>query len=157
MKRLQWIILSTFLLLGLISGVAAAQQPTPSDDEVNAIAKQLFCPVCENTPLDVCPTQACAQWRELIREKLAAGWSEDRIKNYFVDQYGARVLGAPPASGLNWLVYLIPPVAIIGGAYVLIRAMRSWKQPAQPEAASPSPEPPQDEYIARIEEELRNR
>ena len=33
----------------------SAQQPTPSDDEVNAIARQLYCPVCENTPLDVCP------------------------------------------------------------------------------------------------------
>ena len=67
---------STLLAVLSTPPAALAQQPTPSDDEVNAIAKQLFCPVCENTPLDVCPTQACAQWRELIREKLAAGWSE---------------------------------------------------------------------------------
>jgi cytochrome c-type biogenesis protein CcmH len=104
------------LLLGLILiGIASAQQPTPSDDEVNAIARQLYCPVCENIPLDVCPTTACAQWRELIRQKLADGWSEGQIKEYFVQQYGARVLGTPPAKGINWLVYLIPPIAIIAG------------------------------------------
>ncbi len=38
---------------------ALAQGQPPTDDEVNRIAKQLYCPVCENTPLDVCPTQAC--------------------------------------------------------------------------------------------------
>ena len=52
---------------------AFAQSPTPSDDDVNRIAHQLYCPVCENVPLDVCGTQACAQWRELIREKLGQG------------------------------------------------------------------------------------
>lgn len=158
MKRLSWIFL-LILLAGLTASAfsartATAQQPIPSDDEVNAIAKQLFCPVCENTPLDVCPTQACAQWRELIREKLAAGWTEDQIKDYFVEQYGDRVLGAPPARGLNWLAYLIPPIAIIGGIYILYRAMRSWKQPPQAVAPVPPTDAPQDEYMARLEEEL---
>ncbi len=130
---------------------ALAQQPTPSDDEVNAIARQLFCPVCENTPLDVCPTQACAQWRELIREKLAAGWSEQRIKDYFVEQYGARVIGVPPAQGLNWLVYLLPPVAVLAGAYILYRAFRSNRE--TPAAATVAP--PASEYVSRLEEELK--
>jgi cytochrome c-type biogenesis protein CcmH len=130
----------------------------PTDDEVNAIAKQLYCPVCENIPLDVCPTQACAQWRELIREKLSAGWSEDEIKTYFVAQYGDRVLAQPPASGLNWLVYIIPPLAIIGGIYILYRALRAWSQPSQEAAEDvPQVESIDDDYVARIEEELRQR
>jgi cytochrome c-type biogenesis protein CcmH len=158
MKKVWFAILLTLLLAGLAAGAALAQQPTPSDDEVNAIAKQLYCPVCENIPLDVCPTQACAQWRELIREKLAAGWTEQQIKDYFVEQYGARVLGTPPARGMNWLVYLVPPVAILAGAYVLIRALHSWKQTVSPPASAPAAEtPPSDEYVARLEEELRKR
>src|SRR5512145_1866317 len=70
---------------------AFAQGPTPTDDEVNRIAKQLYCPVCESTPLDVCPTEACRQWRDLIRTMLSEGKSEEEIKQYFVAQYGARV------------------------------------------------------------------
>ena len=100
---------------------------------------------------------AAAQRRELIREKLSEGWSEERIKNYFVEQYGARVLGAPPARGLNWLVYVIPPVAIIAGIYILYRAMRSWKQEPQPTVTVPQDGAPQDEYLARMEEEVRKR
>lgn len=145
----------------LAAGAAQAQeQPpqSPTDNEVNAIAKQLYCPVCENIPLDVCPTQACAQWRELIREKLTAGWSEDEIKTYFVAQYGDRVLAQPPASGLNWLVYIIPPLAILGGIYILYRAFRAWKQPPEDDIEEEQPvEPVDDDYVARIEEELRQR
>ena len=152
------IILS--LLFGVfLVGVVSAQQPTPSDDEVNAIAKQLYCPVCENIPLDVCPTQACIQWRELIREKLSQGWTDAQIKQYFVDQYGDRVLATPPARGLNWLVYLIPPVAIAAGIYILFKAFQSWRKPA---SAIQTPPPPaggsnDDEYVRRLEEELKNR
>ncbi|OGO65029.1 MAG: hypothetical protein A2030_02650 [Chloroflexi bacterium RBG_19FT_COMBO_50_10] len=153
------------LLLGLlVVSTVLAQQPTPSDDQVNVIAKQLYCPVCENIPLDVCPTTACAQWRELIRQKLALGWSEQQIKDYFVQQYGARVLGTPPPKGINWLVYLVPPVAILAGVYVLYRVFISWKRPIQQGEVQPStPDPPaltdenQDEYIQRLEEEVRKR
>lgn len=156
------LLLGTTLAGSLVlSGTALAQEqpPTgPTDDQVNAIAKQLYCPVCENIPLDVCPTQACAQWRELIREKLGEGWSEDEIKSYFVAQYGDRVLASPPARGLNWLAYIIPPLAIIGGVYVLFRALRAWRQapPVISEGAQADAEL-DDKYVARIEDELRNR
>jgi cytochrome c-type biogenesis protein CcmH len=114
--------------------------------------------VCENIPLDVCPTQACAQWRELIREKLTAGWSEDEIKTYFVAQYGDRVLAQPPATGLNWLVYIIPPLAIIAGIYVLYRAFRAWRQTPEDEITEDIPAAEVDDaYVAQLEEELRQR
>jgi cytochrome c-type biogenesis protein CcmH len=146
-----------FLSLGSVS--AQATNPSePTDDQVNAVAKQLYCPVCENIPLDVCPTQACAQWRALIREQLSQGWTENEIKDYFAVQYGDRVLAAPPARGLNWIVYVIPPLAFIAGGYILFRATRSWRQ-VQVDAAeqNQSRDEPDDEYVARIEEELSKR
>jgi cytochrome c-type biogenesis protein CcmH len=153
------------ILLGQVAfRAASAQQPqtTPSDNQVNAIARQLYCPVCENTPLDVCPTTACAQWRELIRQKLADGWSDQAIKDYFVNQYGARVLGTPPPKGLNLLVYIIPPIAILAGIFVLFQAVRSWKRRVPQAAPSPTQNnnlegksPEQDKYIQRLEDEVR--
>jgi cytochrome c-type biogenesis protein CcmH len=144
------------LTLLLLPGAVAAQGGEPTDDEVNAIAKQLYCPVCENIPLDVCPTQACAQWREIIRQKLVEGWTEDQIKQYFVDQYGDRVLATPPARGLNLLVYVLPPAVFVVGAYVLFRAVRGWRQPPVREEPFPSTAP-EDPYIVRLEEELQER
>src|SRR5829696_8131566 len=113
--------------LAFISSAVPAQGPTPTDDEVNRIAKQLYCPVCESTPLDVCPTEACRQWRDLIRTMLAEGKSEEEIKQYFVTQYGVRVLNEPP----NRLVtYLVPGVAILAGALLLLRGFQMWMKPS---------------------------
>ncbi|MBI2757616.1 MAG: cytochrome c-type biogenesis protein CcmH [Chloroflexi bacterium] len=137
---------------------ASAQNPTPTDDEVNRIAHQLYCPVCENTPLDFCPTEACRQWRDLIRQQLSQGWTEDQIKQYFAEQYGARVLAEPPRTGLNWLVYILPPVIILAGAFLLFRMLRAWtKPPAASSAAGSAKEAAQDDYVARLEEELKKR
>jgi cytochrome c-type biogenesis protein CcmH len=146
----------------LPAATVAAQQEQPSDDEVNAVAKGLYCPVCENVPLDVCPTLACKQWRETIREKLAAGWTQAQIEDYFVAQYGDRVLATPPASGLNWLVYVLPPAAFAAGAFILVQAVRSWRRPtsaapAQPPTAPAQPSTVEDPYRQRLEEELSQR
>jgi cytochrome c-type biogenesis protein CcmH len=133
-----------------------AQGPTPTDDEVNQIAKQLYCPVCESTPLDVCPTEACRQWRDLIRTMLAEGKSEAEIKQYFVAQYGDRVLAEPP----NRLVsYLVPAVAILLGIILLARGFQMWMRPspaanAGTEGTKPDA-PSADPYVARLEEELK--
>lgn len=157
-----WLMFGLVILILLVIPTNAFAQDTPptiTDDEVNAVAKQLYCPVCENIPLDVCGTQACQQWRDLIREKLGQGWTEAQVKTYFVQQYGDRVLAEPPARGLNWLVYLVPPIAFLLGVIILVIAFRSWKKPA-PEASSTAKqleteETSKDEYMARLEEELR--
>jgi cytochrome c-type biogenesis protein CcmH len=150
-----WVALVASMLIGILVGVpATAQESTPSDDEVNAIAKELYCPVCENVPLDVCGTAACEQWRQVIRDKLSEGWSEEQIKTYFIAQYGDRVSATPPPSGFNWLVYVLPPLAFLVGAVVLIRVFRSWRKPDQ----TPKVEEgalAEDPYVSRLEEELR--
>ena len=131
-------------------------QPTASDDQVNAVARQLYCPVCENIPLDVCPTQACAQWRDLIRQMLTQGKSTDFIKQYFVAQYGDRVLGVPPLNPLILAAYILLGLAFLGGVFLVVRVMRSLgKRPTAP--AAPAPPPPDDPYVRQLEEELRKR
>lgn len=134
-----------------------AQGQEPTDDEVNRIAKQLFCPVCESTPLDVCPTEACRQWRDLIRQMLAEGKSEEEIKQYFVDQYGARVLDEPPNKFAS---YAVPVVAFLLGASLLFRGFRMWMKPIETEADLDEEEAqpvPQDDYIQKFEEEMKKR
>jgi cytochrome c-type biogenesis protein CcmH len=159
MKRIFGLMILAALCSMALVRTASAQQPTPSDDDVNRIARQMYCPVCENTPLDVCATQACAQWRALIRDKLAAGWSDDQIKQYFVQQYGARVLAEPPRQGLNWLIYIVPPLLFAAGVFVLFRALASMRRPGSAQPAGPG-EPPaaeDDDYLRRVEDELSKR
>ncbi|TAK13968.1 MAG: hypothetical protein EPO32_03325 [Anaerolineae bacterium] len=153
-------IVGSFAQVGSVQAQDATPPPpaaTPSDDEVNAVAKNMYCPVCENVPLDVCPTLACQQWRELIREKLAAGWSEQDVYDYFVLQYGDRVLAAPPPTGLNLLIYIAPPVLIAAAFYVVWQMMRRMRAAGNAVTAGSEMQPakPKDEYQARLEDELK--
>ncbi|MCC6568025.1 MAG: cytochrome c-type biogenesis protein CcmH [Anaerolineales bacterium] len=151
------------LILLLISSIlvfnssVSAQGPAPTDDDVNKIAKKLFCPVCENTPLDVCPTEACRQWREQIRQMLIEGKTEDEIIQYFIDTYGVRASGDPPNKIAS---YLIPVTAILLGTALLLRALQMWKKPKAAESTVPAGEAKQvhqDEYFNKLEDELKKR
>ena len=163
------IVMLVLIVVSLFTsvGTVAAQGDGPesiSDDEVNAIAKQLFCPVCENTPLDVCETQACKQWRELIRLKLSEGWTEQDIKDYFVANYGARVLDEPPLQGFHLLAYVVPPIIILIGMVILFRAFKQWQvndddegDAEIAEASQTSTSDADADYIARLEAEMKKR
>ncbi len=153
-KLLPWIVLALFFAA---APVVFAQQSNPTDDEVNAVAKKLFCPVCENVPLDVCPTVACAQWRATIREQLAAGRSEQQILDYFVQQYGERVLAEPSTRGLNVLVWVLPPLIALAGAGLYVFFIRRLVAPATAKPQTVPPTPIEDEYVARLERELEDR
>jgi cytochrome c-type biogenesis protein CcmH len=161
MKKILYTLIFTVLLGFLFTGVALAQDNTPpTDDEVNAVAHKLYCPVCESTPLDVCPTEACRDWRELIRTMLAEGKTEKEIIQHFEAQYGARVLAEPPKEGFYWLIYLLPPAVILAGAVILFRSLKEWTKPkaAAPVsggARSESSSSEKDDYVARLEEELK--
>jgi len=148
------ILLAMLMVLMLPNNNSLAQNDFPTDDQVNAVAKELYCPVCENIPLDVCPTQACAQWRALIKEKLTAGWTNEQIKQYFVDQYGDRVLGQPPARGLNWLVYILPPIVFIGGIILVYVNISKLKK--SPNKIIQETKVSDDKYLQEVEEALNH-
>jgi len=153
--KLPLALLVALVLTLILTLIAYAQGPTPTDDDVNRVAKQLYCPVCESTPLDVCPTEACRQWRDLIRTMLAEGKSDEAIKQYFVTQYGARVLAEPPNRMVS---YLVPAAIILLGALLLARGFQMWMKPQVTETTAADAQheaEPIDPYIARLEEELK--
>ncbi len=164
-RRLFALALLTLALLGG-AGAALAQDggspPAPdgvTDDEVNAIAKELYCPVCDNVPLDVCGTAACADWRAEIRTMLEQGRGEEEIRTYFVDRYGRRVLATPQARGLDLLVWVLPVVGVAGGLAVLVVALRRMAPGALAAQAEPQVGLNYDDldptYVARLEQEAQ--
>ncbi|HPS41966.1 MAG TPA: cytochrome c-type biogenesis protein CcmH [Anaerolineaceae bacterium] len=154
-------ILFGLVLIACLPSVVLAQDATPispvTDDLVNAVAHDLYCPVCENIPLDVCPTQACAQWRALIREKLELGWSTSQINDFFAEQYGEKVLSVPSARGFNWALYILPPVIIISlisiGVLVAYLLVRRFKQ--KPGSIPQAPTSVTTEVLDEIEQDLQ--
>ncbi len=160
-----WLLL--FVLLGGIlfstAMPVAAQDGAEAvtDDEVNDVAKEIYCPVCESTPLDVCATQACSDWRELIRTKLGEGETKEDIFDYFARQYGDSVLANPPRRGFNLVLWFAPVVAIGIGFLFFGRFMRNLRG-GETETAVSAPTPPvtppkasTDNYVDQVEAELK--
>lgn len=133
----------------------AGQTPTPN--QINAVARELWCPLCNGVRLDNCELQACIQMREVIAQKLAAGENKEQIKAYFVQQYGDVVLGAPANEGFNRLVWLLPILIALTAGGWLVYFVRAWtRRRAAPVAAPPAAAAAaQDDYHKRVDEELR--
>lgn len=154
------LILSVVILLAslLVASVAYAQggQPyNPTDNDVNRIAKQLYCPVCPNTPLDVCETKACEDWRAQIRDQLSEGWTDQQVIDYFVAQYGERVLAEPQRKGFTSLVWFLPLIAVLVGLGIVYEVLRNWrKQKTVAVATKPVHEIP-EAVLRRIEREIQ--
>lgn len=154
-------ILTMLVLLASFFAVAVAYAQGggpayPTDDDVNRVAKKLYCPVCPNTPLDVCETQACKDWRAQIRDELAQGWTEQQIIDYFVAQYGERVLAEPQRKGFTSLVWLLPVISALLGLWIVYEILKGWRKQKQKSQAviSQNAELPL-EVLKRIEQELR--
>jgi cytochrome c-type biogenesis protein CcmH len=132
-----------------------------TDNEVNRISKNLFCPVCENVPLDVCDTEACARWREQVRDLLAQGYSEKQIQQYFIDRFGAKTVGTPADAGTQFLTVILPMLLI--GLIGMVAAVSLLRWRARNASANDNPvitntpTTPSDDYRARLEAELKER
>lgn len=157
-------LLRLLLALGLVlaTAVGASAQEGgefPTDNDVNRVARKLYCPVCPNTPLDVCETKACQDWRAQIRDQLSAGWSEQEVLDYFVAQYGERVLAEPQRRGFTSLVWILPVIAAALGAAGVAGVVRRWRRARS--RADPTTDRGLDHapeiapaVLARIEKEL---
>jgi cytochrome c-type biogenesis protein CcmH len=152
------------LALGLAAALAVASPAAfparpaaaASDEQVQAIASQLRCVVCQNLSVADSPSEMAQQMRGLIRERLAAGDRPDQVIAYFVERYGDWVLLAPPLRGLNLLLWLAPFGAVAGGlALVLVLARRWRRRPTGPEPrAVPAADPRDRERLAAELERL---
>lgn len=158
MKRIG--ILVVIILAITLNSYSAvfAQQPGPgypSEDDVNRVAKKLYCPVCPNTPLDVCETKACKDWRAQIKTELTAGWSEPQVIAYFVNQYGERVLAEPERKGFTSLVWILPVMAVLLGSILAWQILRAWHAKSMQPKRMPTPPQIAPQILEQIENELR--
>ena len=120
------LVLIAMLLLVSAAGAACTEGAGEEDLERRAqqLDRTLICPLCPSETIDQSQVLLAAQMRATVRERLAEGWSEEEIRQYFVERYGERVLASPPKEGFNLVAWLIPPAIVIGSFLVLALVVR---------------------------------
>jgi cytochrome c-type biogenesis protein CcmH len=104
------------------AGSAAADPPRASDLEA-----ELVCPVCETT-LDQSTAPIAEEMKRYIRQRIAAGDSEQEIKDALVAEFGPGVLARPPGGGFGLLAWLLPLAGLAAGAIGVAVLVRGWSR-----------------------------
>jgi cytochrome c-type biogenesis protein CcmH len=154
MRALQRACLITVATLALLGAWYLAGYSESVEDQAQLLAAELRCPVCQNLSVADSPSEMANQMRDLIRERLGNGDSPDQVRAYFVSRYGEWILLAPKREGFNWVAWLLPFAAILGGVGVIgVVVQRAIARGHARQREAPPPLDPR--YARRLEAELR--
>ena len=155
---MSWILaraVRALILCGLMLAVQTVaafgfENDEPLEDpaqELRAVtlAKELRCLVCQNQSIMESDAPLARDLRVVVRERVAAGDTDDEIKDYVVERYGDFVLLRPPFKPKTWILWL-GPVLLVGGA--LIGLVLFWRRRT---AVPAGPAPLSAEERARVD------
>ena len=154
--------LSLFLAIAMAalaaSPLAFAVQPgevltdATLETRARARSRELRCMVCQNQSIDDSDAPLARDLRVLVRERLQAGDSDHQVIDFLVSRYGEFVLLKPRFSPHTVLLWLLPPLALMGGGIALwVYSNRRRRAGASDEETALKLTP---EEIARLEKLL---
>ena len=110
------------------------------EDRYKALAEELRCLVCQNQSLADSAAELAGDLRDEVREQMAAGRSDDEIKEFLVARYGDFVLFRPPLKQTTWALWAGPFALLAAGAGAWWLVQRRQRLGGNA-AASPRPGP----------------
>jgi cytochrome c-type biogenesis protein CcmH len=140
----------------VVVGVLASTAPATDAERVEHLAAQLRCPDCEALSVAESRTRAADGIRHEISELVAAGRSDQAVRDHFVERYGQWILLAPADPLAWWLPVLVVLAAVVAfGAWLLHgRSAVTRGGGAPPTGAAGAPATPHDGDARRVREEL---
>lgn len=148
--------LTPTLLLVLLLHAGAAFPAESLDDRVNEIAHLLMCPVCQGQSVAESNSNLAHDMRQIIRKQLEEGKSKEEVIAYFVNRYGETILASPPPKGVNWLLWVLPGLAIVFGGLGIGMYLKSQSGKSPTHSGIRTEKAAADsDYMLKLEEELK--
>jgi cytochrome c-type biogenesis protein CcmH len=97
------------------------------------IGRELRCPVCKTESIEESDAPLTAELRRIVRERVAAGDTDQQVLDYMHSRYGDFILLNPPFEPSTWGLWLAPPLLLItagGIAFFVIRRRGAASEPA---------------------------
>jgi cytochrome c-type biogenesis protein CcmH len=130
------------LSLALPLAVVAKEAAPASDDpvleaKVMRIAAELRCLVCQNQTIADSNATLAQDLRREVREMIAAGKTDDEIRDFMIERYGDFVLYRPRMTAQNLLLWAAPALLLLIAGVVLFRVIRRRGQETDIETEGP--------------------
>src|SRR5262245_39664718 len=120
--------IATLLFWQGLSALAVEPDEMLADPALEArareISKELRCLVCQNQSIDDSSADLARDLLILVRQRLAAGDSDEQVIQYIADRYGDFVLLRPPLKLATLALWLAPPFLLAVGAAMSIVYLR---------------------------------
>jgi cytochrome c-type biogenesis protein CcmH len=148
------VVVLVVMLLALASTVALAVEPDEMlkdpklEARARALSRELRCMVCQNQSIDDSEAPLARDLRILVRERLAAGDSDADVLRFLVARYGEFVLLRPRFDSRTFLLWVLPPGLLAGGALALLLFARRRMRAATP--TEPELSPSERERLHRL-------
>lgn len=114
------------LLLLLVPSNGLAQQV--DDARAKGLYSQLRCVVCQNQSILDSDADVARDLRQIVREQIAAGRTDDEIRTFLVARYGEFILLKPLFRWHTALLWLAPFLLLGAGALVAWRSIAKRRQ-----------------------------
>ena len=114
----------------LVALAAPAVLGDPAQEaRANALEMEIRCVQCQNEPIAQSTADIAGDMRTLVRERIAAGDSDDQIRAFFRQRYGDFVLFRPPFDARTWLLWASPILFLAVGLAMAARFRRRTGAP----------------------------
>ncbi len=116
-------------LFAAAAGAVTLDEPLPdpaAEARAHDISRSLRCLVCQNQSIEDSNAPLARDLRRIVRDRIAAGDSNDAVRQYVVDRYGDWVLLKPPfnwRTATLWIAPFLLFVAAAGGVATFLRRM----------------------------------
>src|SRR6478735_389066 len=112
---------------------------SPAEEKAAAaIARQTLSPFCPGRTLADCPSEYATEWRQEIRQMLAAGRSPAEIQQELERRAGANLSGSPARDSSYW----VPAAFTVLGVGVLAAIFLRLRAPSPGKTATPAEKGP---------------
>ena len=153
MRRLA--LMAALLLLAL-GGLAQAVEPSERladpalEARARAISQELRCVVCQNESIDESGADLAHDLRVLLRQRIAAGDTDQQAIDYIVARYGQFVLLKPPVEPATYALWFGPPAVL---ALAALAILVNWRRRRARPGAPPPLDPAERQRLAQLLEE----
>ena len=120
-------LFACLFVAAMLSGAPAVYAVQPDEimtdpakeTRARELSRELRCMVCQNQSIDDSDAPLARDLRLLVRERIAGGDSDSQVIDFLVARYGEFVLLKPRLTPHTLLLWLLPPLALIGGGAAL--------------------------------------